>query len=634
MKKNLIPLLFLLPLSIFLTACRGEDEIITPADETTLAKAGESFYLLNEGNMGSNKASIDFYDATTGTYRRNLFAETNPDVVFELGDVGNDLQIYGNRLYAVINVSNLVEVMDRQTAKHLGQIPIPNCRYIVFEGRYAYVTSYAGRVQLDPTARLGYVAKVDTATLSVVDTCAVGFQPEQMAIVDRRLFVANSGGYRAPNYDRRLSVINLDTFEEEAQIDVAPNLHQVVADGGRIYVQSRGNYEDIAPNIYVVNPQTLQVEDVLNIPANRFCIKDGNLYALTAQGLKIGNATLSLSHLRTPYGLAVNGNHLYVTDARDYVSPGTVYCYSLDGTLQWQTTTGDIPAHFAFTNATPNATPPSIKPTKVVISRILAYCPAPGQFVNTLPQYATGDTESTMCQKVYEEVGNGRTGLITLGGFGGYVEFALSDSVRNRPNAPDFILKGNAIEGNSEAGTVYVAYDANRNGLPDVEEWYALAGSAHARSDHDYQISYTRPSANHTPTPGNLPELLDTTYLPWKDNRGATGFLTKNSYHTQPYFPQWLSADTLTFRSIRLPNNYSRNDNYYYLSSFGQGYVDDLPNHPNGGRMDIAWAVDKDGRSVHLPAIHFVRIVTALNQQLGRLGETSTEFCGFEEVTN
>ena len=131
----------------------------------------KGFFLLNEGNMGSNKASLDYYDYETGIYHVNIYAERNPGVVYELGDVGNDIQIYGNKLYAVINCSNLVEVMDVATARHEATVYIPNCRYIVFQDGYAYVSSYAGPVNIDPTARLGYVAKVDTATMQIVDTC-------------------------------------------------------------------------------------------------------------------------------------------------------------------------------------------------------------------------------------------------------------------------------------------------------------------------------------------------------------------------------------------------------------------------------------------------------------------------------
>ena len=82
-----------------ITSCRGI-EPITPStgnEVTGGSEAGEvkGFFLLNEGNMGSNKATLDYFDYATGVYTRNIFAERNPGVALELGDVGNDLGIYG-----------------------------------------------------------------------------------------------------------------------------------------------------------------------------------------------------------------------------------------------------------------------------------------------------------------------------------------------------------------------------------------------------------------------------------------------------------------------------------------------------------------------------------------------------------
>ena len=131
-----------------ITSCRGIEPIThsTGNEVTGGSEAGEvkGFFLLNEGNMGSNKATLDYFDYATGVYTRNIFAERNPGVALELGDVGNDLGIYGGKLYAVINCSNLVEVMEAETAVHVAEIPLPNCRYIAFDGGYAYVSSYAG----------------------------------------------------------------------------------------------------------------------------------------------------------------------------------------------------------------------------------------------------------------------------------------------------------------------------------------------------------------------------------------------------------------------------------------------------------------------------------------------------------
>ena len=51
-----------------------------------------------------------------------------------------------------------------------------------------------------------------------------------------------------------------------------------------------------------------------------------------------------------PYGIAVHPEtkEFYITDAKDYVSPGTLYCFTPEGKKKWSVTTGDIPAHFVF----------------------------------------------------------------------------------------------------------------------------------------------------------------------------------------------------------------------------------------------------------------------------------------------
>ena len=262
MKKSLARFLFrpcvLLAVLLAAGACRKElpmirSEVDYVALPTTPERI-EGFFLLNEGNMGSNKCTIDHFDARSGGYRRNIYPERNPGVVKELGDVGNDLAIHDRRLYAVVNCSNLVEVMDVYTAEHIGSISIPNCRYIVFEGDRAYVSSYAGPVQIDPEARPGKVVEIDTRTLEITREVTVGYQPEEMVITGGRLYVANSGGYRFPDYDRTVSVIDLDSFEVVNTIDVTINLHRMELDRyGRIYVSSRGDYYGTGSDIYVID---------------------------------------------------------------------------------------------------------------------------------------------------------------------------------------------------------------------------------------------------------------------------------------------------------------------------------------------------------------------------------------------
>ena len=345
---------------IVLTSCR-ETPIVETHDGLIFS---DGLYILNEGNMGSNKATIDFYSLSGDSIIRNIYPMVNPDVVKELGDVGNDIAIYGSKMYIVVNVSGKVEVTDTQCHR-ITQINIPNCRSIAFSGGYAYVSSYAGPIdQGNPEYKQkGYVAKIDTATLSVVETCLVGYQPNGIAAHDGFLYVANSGGYMAPRYDSTVSVIALDRFEEVKRITVSLNLDAVCLDSrhNALYVSSLGDYYTARPQLYRLNLSTHEVES-LGFAAMKMCLVGDELYYYYGDSYSGGaeygvlNTTtnvrrkIALSNANKivmPYSIFVDEKtgEIFVTDARDYVTPGVLYRYSKEGTLVSSHRTGDIPGH-------------------------------------------------------------------------------------------------------------------------------------------------------------------------------------------------------------------------------------------------------------------------------------------------
>ena len=373
-KLYLIPLLLFL---LFFSACREDEQIfLSGSVQVTLPLVGtriKGVYQLNEGNMGTNGASLDYFDYTTGYYTRDIFSERNPDIVKELGDVGNDIQVYGQKVYAIINVSNLVVVFDVRTARKLKEIEIPNCRYLAFHDGKAYVSSYAGPVQIDPNAEKGLVAEIDTVTLKLTRKVTVGYQPEEMIVHEGKLYVANSGGYRAPNYDRTVSVVDLETFVEKKKIDVAINLYRMAIDKrGDIYVSSRGDYKNTSPNLYVIDSRTDEVKQCLDIPVGGMCMSGDSLYYYSvAYSMSSGGNRVTYGILDTrtkkeitdriitdgtdkeimiPYGLAINPEtkEILMSDAQNYVVTGFVYCFSPEGRLRWKTQGGNIPGHFAF----------------------------------------------------------------------------------------------------------------------------------------------------------------------------------------------------------------------------------------------------------------------------------------------
>lgn len=375
MKK--IHFIYLLILFMSLSACREDEQIfLSDSVQVALPMVGtriKGFYQLNEGNMGMNRASLDYFDYTTGHYTRDIFSERNPEIVKELGDVGNDIKVYGQKVYAVINVSNLIVVFDVRTARRIKEIEVPNCRNLAFWKDKAYISSYAGPVQIDPNAEVGFVAEIDTASLEVTRKVPVGYQSEEMVVHNKKLYVANSGGYRAPNYDRTVSVIDLETFEEEKKIDVAINLYRMAIDErGDIYVSSRGDYKNTPSNLYVIDSTTDEVKQCLDISVGGMCIDGDKLYyysvaySMTSGGNKVTYGILDTwtkrqitdriitdgtdKDIMIPYGIAVNPEtkEIFMSDAQNYVVTGFVYCFSPEGKLKWKTEGGNIPGHFAF----------------------------------------------------------------------------------------------------------------------------------------------------------------------------------------------------------------------------------------------------------------------------------------------
>ena len=258
------------------------------------------------------------------------------------------------------------------------------------------------------------------------------------------------------------------------------------------------------------------------------------------------------------------------------------------------------------------------------IKAVDEYLPAPGQFVNTIPEYESGDPPATMAAKCTQRIGGEQSEIITLGAYGGYVTFHFDHSIANIQGQRDLYIKGNCYAGNSEPGIVMVSKDTNGNGLPD-DPWYEISGSADTDSAglvvYGYAITYQ-------PNP-----LGDIT---WTDNQGHSGTIDRNSYHEQEYFPQWHEGP-LTFHGTLLPKNAANQGNgtteYWVLSAFRYGYADNAPNSDvEACSIDLAWAVDENRQPVDLDFIDFVRVYNGENQKCGWIGETSTEISGAEDL--
>ena len=614
-----------------LASCDPEPVLI--GESQAIADAGHTgVYVLSEGLFNLNNSTLSWIDFSTGLPDSWNAPTGNSYDCFEkvngrrLGDTANDILLYGSRLYIAVNVSSTIEILDAATGRSLSRIPMNNHgkssepRYMTANGHYVYVCSFDGTV-----------TRIDTLTMKADATVTVGRNPDGICCTAGKLYVSNSGGLDFDNPDSTVSVIDLATFSEIKRIGVRQNPGSIYADGNRVYVVSRGIYDydknDYDSRLDCIDTENDQVIETYDIPILKMDLHDGKAWFYgygsggTIQVLDLASGQIIDSDFITdgtlierPYGIKVEptSHKVYVCDAADYVTPGSLCCFAPDGHLLYRIRNiGINPNTVVFCDV-----PVKLDryqgevQNKCDIDSVCQYMPAPGQFVGEMPKYEEGDDSLSMADKCLELLQKGE--MITLGGFGGYVTIRFGKTVYNLTGA-DFRIDGNAFAGSSEPGVVWVSADVNGNGKPD-DPWYELYGSEQAagRSTQAYTVTYTKPSASNVDTP-------------WIGSDGREGSILYNSYHNHYYYPMWYDTDTKAFTGTLLPENMYQEGTKWVMSSFEYGYVDNLSNSPENSSFDIDMAHDSNGLPVHLDNIRFIRIQCAAIGCNRVTGEQSTE---------
>ncbi len=274
---------------------------------------------------------------------------------------------------------------------------------------------------------------------------------------------------------------------------------------------------------------------------------------------------------------------------------------------------------------------PTYTSTKLVNITVIDYSPAPGQFINQIPEYTEGDTPEIMCRKATELLNNGD--MISLGAWGGSITLKLNNPIANINSAPDFRIAGNAVYansstegiryGSSEPGIVLVMQDTNGNGVAD-DTWYELKGNQTDNGIVDYTVTYHQPTEDATAE----------NYIYWEASNGDCGYINNSGHHEQNFFPMWISNNgSLTFKGRRLPDNghFNNSTQKYDLVCY-EGYADSHPNNTELSYLDIDNAIDNQGNNINLSHINFLKIYTGVLQSNGPLGECSTEILKIERL--
>ena len=202
--------------------------------------------MLNQGNYYNNiEGSLNVLNLTDGSVTESAFSKTNGR---SLGDTPQCGLSYGSKIYLGVYESNTVEVLDKNTFKSISQIKLANTgvqgqqpRSMVSSDGYVYIAMYDG-----------YVARLDTVTLTIDKSVKVGPNPEIMVLSGNYLYVPNSDGMNYPNYGTTASVVDVKSLQVVKTITVPMNPYQFFDTAHGLYLLCKGNYGDLASKLYKV----------------------------------------------------------------------------------------------------------------------------------------------------------------------------------------------------------------------------------------------------------------------------------------------------------------------------------------------------------------------------------------------
>lgn len=358
MKKQFVKILSLSVLSattIFVSCNKNDD------DEKPEVKTVKRVFILNEGKMNSNNASLDvYYPDGKNAYQSKVFAAANGQ---GLGDTGQDLLAYGNRLYVSVSGSNYLAKLD-QKGKIVEQYSFTETdgspRYLAAKDGFIYVSTWGNKVM-----------KFDTAAIvAPKGSVEVGLNPEGIAVKGDYLIVCNSTEY--PINDSTISVIDLTTFSLKKNVETQfSNFQKVVVVGDSVYI----TYYTPSYSIEMLN---FDVESGVVRPsgsASNMVSYDGKLYCANAatvydadwnatintnffvRDVKTGKDSEILDLTSTPE-LKTATTYLFEIDpdngdfyvgAADYVTNGTIYRFDKTGKFITKFETSSLnPNHAAF----------------------------------------------------------------------------------------------------------------------------------------------------------------------------------------------------------------------------------------------------------------------------------------------
>lgn len=319
--------------SLLLASC-SKDEVETPIYKSS-GNYDSGVLVLNQGSASS---SLSFISFDLNTTQNDIFKLVNPAIPF--GKFGQDIVFSGDKAYAVMGGSNVIQIFNRYTMASIGKIDnnLYNPRYITINEGKIYVTNQADF----PSLTDDYVSVYNQATGAFINKIIVaGGSAEKMIINSGKLYVAQGGVYGTGN---QVVVINLasNTIEKSIQVGDAPNSLQIA--NGFLWVMCGGNQYSVpatSGKLVKINLATdtvgssFSLTDVTQFPtnfeifgANGYYTINNDIYKMSLTASTLPTSKSFTAAVTSLNAFAVKNNFIYVGDAPDFSNNGTVKVYA------------------------------------------------------------------------------------------------------------------------------------------------------------------------------------------------------------------------------------------------------------------------------------------------------------------
>lgn len=336
----------------FLFASCKEDEKptpdVNPSDSTYLST--ERVLILHEGSFMASNATIGAYSPADEKYNPAEYKEKNGAFI---GDVLQSANTNEGSIYAVLNGSNSVKVLDSATLSVTATIEhesIVAPRNITFSGGKAFLTVW-GPYTEDYTLDDSKVVAIDLRLNKVSDIIATGEGVEDIEAVGNQVLVTRNyfGAYH------HLSFINSSTMKVTADITLPEGPSEILVDseGTPWVICTSGSIAKIdVASQSVANSYPLDGSifgDAELIGKSIYYLQGNQVMEFNTETAKI-TGLFSTPDIAIPYGFGVDALTLeiYIADGVDYAGEGKVLRYSKEGELIDDFTSGILPTGFIF----------------------------------------------------------------------------------------------------------------------------------------------------------------------------------------------------------------------------------------------------------------------------------------------